>query len=80
MEFGKIITHDSYHNGQRKSHKIEYSIPVIAQDKTQVMTEIIKGLELITSKKTSKLIIEIAADPKTFSFKMVTKNYITDEN
>ena len=79
MNYGKRSVEESYFNGQLKSRKVRYSVPEVVQDKTQAMSEIIKGLELITSKQTYKLTIDVTADPKTHNFRMVTKTYIVEE-
>ncbi len=79
MQFGKKTTHESYFDGRIKSTKVEYSIPVLVSDKSQVLNEIIKGLELITTKQTKDLVIKVEADPKTHSFKLVTRQYTVEE-
>lgn len=79
MDYGKKSTQESYFKGQLKSRKVEYSIPEVVKDKAQVMTEVIKALELITNKKTTEVGLKIVADPKTHNFRLVTKSYIVEE-
>lgn len=79
MEYGKIITHKSYYGGKLKSEKTEYSIPVLVQDRSHLLKEIIDCLELITDKKTSKMEILVEADPKTYRIKLITKKYVIDK-
>ena len=75
LNFGKRITHESYFNGALKSTKTEYSIPELIRDKPQALSELMKCMELISSKQTSDLTIHIKADPKTHEVRMITKVY-----
>jgi len=75
LKFGKKITYEGYYDGKLKSTKVEYSIPMVIQDKTQVMTELLAALELIRNGDTSKISITIEADPKTHYLRLLTKNY-----
>jgi len=75
LKYGKKITYEGYYDGKLKSTKVEYSIPMMIQDKSQVMTELLKGLELIKNKETNKVTIIIEADPKTHYLRLLTKNY-----
>jgi hypothetical protein len=79
MDYGKIITHKSYFNGQLKSEKTEYSIPKLIQDKNHAITEIIDCLSLISDHRTTKVEIIVEADPKTYKMKLITKKYIIDK-
>lgn len=80
MDFGKRITHESYFNGALKSTKTEYSIPELINDKTQALSELMKCLDLIDSRKTNHLTIVVQADPKTGNIKLITKSYIVEQN
>jgi ligand-binding sensor protein len=75
LSFGKIIKHESYFRGQLKSSKIEYSVPIVVTNKNEVMSELIKCLQLIIDKETTNVSIEIKADPDTHDFKLLTKKY-----
>lgn len=75
MDFGKRITHESYHNGQLSATRTEYSVPELIKDKAQALSEIMKCLELISSKQTSDVTIIIRADPKTHDIRMITHTY-----
>ena len=75
MAFGKVITEQSYYKGRVAVVTTRYQIPEITKDKTQVLHEIIKSIELITSKQTHTVDIRIEADPKTHNFKLVTRTY-----
>jgi glutamyl/glutaminyl-tRNA synthetase len=79
INYGKRIVSDSYFNGELKSKKVTYSIPVVVSDQAEALTEIMKALELITSSKTHELSVVIKSDPKTHQFKLVTKNYTVSE-
>lgn len=79
MDYGKKSTQESWFNGQLKSKKVEYSIPEVVKDKGQVMTEVIKALELITNQKTTEITLKVVADPKTHNFKLITKSYVVEE-
>lgn len=78
LKYGKRITYEGYYDGKLKSTKVEYSIPMVIQDKSQVMTELLSALDLIKNKETNKISITIEADPKTHYLRMLTKNYIIE--
>lgn len=78
LKYGKKITYEGYYDGKLKSTKVEYSIPMIIQDKSQVMAEMLNVLELIRKKETSKVSIIIEADPKTHYLRLLTKNYTVE--
>lgn len=78
LDYGTKTTKESYYNHELKSTKVEYSIPILVQDKNQVLTEIINALELITSHQTHKLTITVETDPKTHYFRLLTKQYMLD--
>ena len=78
LKYGKRITYEGYYDGKLKSTKVEYSIPMVIQDKSQVMTELLSDLDLIKNKETNKISITIEADPKTHYLRMLTKNYIIE--
>lgn len=80
LQYGKITEHKSFHNGELRSTKMEYSIPTVVHDKTDVLNELMKCIELITDKKTYKLTITIDADAKTHELKLLTKSYIVNRN
>jgi hypothetical protein len=79
MEFGKVITHESYFNGQLKSTKVEYSIPELIKDKSEALSAVMKCLDLISTKQTHHLTITVEADKATHNFKLVTRSYITEK-
>lgn len=79
MEFGKKSKHESWFDGELKSSKTEYSIPILVKDKNTVMSEILKALELVTNKETCDITIMIKADPKTYDFRLLTKVYTIQE-
>lgn len=78
LDFGKIIKHESYFNGQLKSTKTEFSIPELVKDKSEALSSIMKCLDLITSKQTHHLTITIEADKVTHNIKLITKSYIAE--
>lgn len=79
MDFGKKTISESYVRGQLKRTKTTYSVPMLVQDRTQAFNEILKSLELISSKQTHELTLKIEADPKTGHFRMITKEYTVSE-
>ena len=79
MDYGKTIKTESYFNGRIKSTKVEYSIPVLIQDKSQALAEVMKALDLITTKQTHTLTIRVEADPKSHFFRLITKQYVVEE-
>jgi len=79
IDYGKKIITESYFGGKKKE-KIEYQIPMIVNTKAMALGEVIKSFDLITNKTTHKLTITIEADPRTHEFKMVTKQYSSNEN
>jgi transposase-like protein len=76
MKYGKITTTKSYFDDKLVKTTDEYSEPVLVTDKAQALNEAIKALELITSKVSNKVVIEVEADPITYHFKLITKKYI----
>jgi hypothetical protein len=78
MNYGKKTIHESYFDGELKSSKIEYSIPILIKDKSQVISEIMTALELINSRQTNNVLINIKADAKTHEIKLITRTYTTD--
>jgi hypothetical protein len=79
LSFGKIITHESFHDGQLRSTKTEYSIPILISNKTQALSELMECLKLIDTKQTEQIIITIKADPKTNNIRLITKSYIIEK-
>lgn len=75
--FGRVITSESYFNGKLKSTKVEYSIPTLVKEKSEVLSELLKCLDLITTKQTHHLTITVEADPATHNVKMITRSYVT---
>jgi len=75
MDFGKRTVQESYFDGKLKSTKTEYSVPEIIKDKTHALSVIMKCMELIDSKETTNMQIEIKADPKTHKIRLITKTY-----
>lgn len=79
MAFGKVISEESYFNGRVKTKTVRYQVPELVKDKNQVLQELMKCLELITSKQTSTLDIRIEADPKTHEFRLITRSYVVEK-
>lgn len=75
MDYGKRTTHESYFDGKLKSTKTEYSVPELIKDKAHALTVIMKCMELIDSRETTNMKIEIKADPKTHEIRLITKTY-----
>lgn len=79
MQYGRRITTQSYHNGTLKTQRVEYQVPELIMDKTQALSEVMKAIDLITTKQTHKLTIIVEADPRTHHFKSITKQYAVEE-
>jgi len=81
MQYGKRIITESYYKGQLSGGKpkVEYQIPELVGDKSQALSEIIKGLELIANRQTTKVVLTVEADPKTYTFKHVITQYLAEE-
>jgi len=79
IAFGKITKEESYFNGRIKTTKVSYSVPELVKDKNDTLTELMKALDLITSKQTDTLTIKIEADPKTHAFRLITKSYVVEK-
>lgn len=77
LEYGKIITSQSFFKGKQTNEQIAYSIPVLIEDKSQLLSEIIKAVDLIDNKLTHTVKLTISAG-KDFKLKMITKEYICD--
>lgn len=76
LSYGRKITTESYFDGKLKNTKVEYSVPKMIQDKSQALNEIMKSIELLTTKQTDTLTLVIESDPKTGHFRLITKKYI----
>lgn len=79
LPYGKIIEHKSYHAGELRSTKVEYSIPTIVKDRTEALNELMKCIELITDKQTYRMTVQIDADPRTHELKLLTKTYVVEQ-
>jgi len=77
LQYGKIITSDSFFNGKPTNRQVAYSIPVIVTDKSQLLGEIIKAIDLISKKQTHTLKLTVHAG-KDFGLKMLTKEYVVE--
>lgn len=78
MEQGKK-TVEAYHDGVLKNkRRTTYSLPVMVRDKSQVLTEVMKSIDLITSHEAHEVSILITAD-KDYNFKLLTKEYTVVE-
>jgi hypothetical protein len=80
LDYGKKSTHESYHNGELKSIKTEYSIPVVVTSKPEVLTQLMDCVDLITTKQTDTVSVTIKADPKTHEIRLITRSYITEKS
>ena len=74
MDFGKKITTESYAHGKVKKTTVAYVKPELVKDKSDLLSEIISGLNLITDKKTKCLRFTIETDSK-YQLKLVTREY-----
>lgn len=79
MGFGRIKTTESYFNGRIKSTKVEYEVPELVDNKADALSELMRAIDLITTKQTHCLTIRIEADPVTHKLKLITKNYVVEK-
>lgn len=79
LSFGKKIVSESFSNGKQTKRVITYSIPILVADRVQVMSEMMKALDLITSKQTDELTLTIRND-KNHNLKFLIKSYEIVEN
>lgn len=89
LQFGKRVTvetdkegnqrrtSESFSGGEQTKKEISYSIPVVVEDKSQLLSEIIKAIDLITDKKIHTLKLTIHAN-EDFELKMITKEYFVE--
>lgn len=77
LQYGKIITSDSYFNGKPTNRVVTYSIPIVVSVKSQVLSEIIKAIDLITSKQTYSVNLLIKAG-KDHQLKMMVVEYAVE--
>lgn len=75
IQFGREISTKSYFGGALKSEKVEYSIPEKAHDKSDVLNEVLKAMEIINNGTTDKMTIIIEKDRATKHYKLVTRQY-----
>lgn len=75
LQFGRAVTTESYFDGKLKGRKIEYSIPEKAFDKSEVLNEVLKALEIINNGTTDKMTIIVEKDRVTKHYKLVTRQY-----
>lgn len=68
--YGKKII--SYFNGQ-PTEKIEYSISVLIKDKSTLLNEIIKAIDLISTKQTHSITLHIKADDDYNLHRIITE-------
>lgn len=78
LQFGKKITYESYNGGKQTKKEISYSVPIMVVDKSQLLSEIIKAIDLITDKQTTNVILDIKAD-ENYNLRMLVKEYLTDK-
>lgn len=72
------ITKESFHKGNVKTKKSFLEIPIPVKDKSSALTEIIKGLELISVEKTRQVHFTIETN-HDYSFKTVIRCYEVEE-
>ncbi len=59
MEFGRIITSESYFKGELKSSRKEYEESKLANNKADLVTEVLRALDLVVNDVSPKVTIEI---------------------
>lgn len=71
IQFGKKII--SYFNGV-PSEKTEFHVPVLVNNKSEVLRAIIEAIDLITTRQTKVINIKITAD-EDYKIKKVVKEF-----
>lgn len=79
LNFGKKHTEESYFRGAVSKKRVTYEIPIPVQNRNQALTEIMKSLDVISSKETDEVTLKIENDKKTGTIRMITKTYTVDE-
>lgn len=79
IDYGKIITSESYFEGKQTNKQIAYSIPIVVKDKSEILSEIIKVIDLICEKQTHTVKLTVQSG-KDFNIKLLTTEYIVDRN
>lgn len=77
MEYGQVSNIEVYHEGKLVDEKAGHVFHTKVKSRLDVINEVMNAIELIESKQTSKLVLTISADPKDFSFRLFTKDYVT---
>ena len=77
MKFGKKTVTESFFNGKTQKKVLTYSIPIKVTDQSQLLSEFIKALDLITSKQSEEVTLHIKAPG--YKLQSMTKEYITGE-
>ena len=78
LEYGKRIT-ESYHQGELTVTRVSYSIPSVITDRKQVISEIMKALDLITEGQTCEVKLVIEGN-KQHEVKKITRDYTLIKN
>ena len=78
LEYGKVITEETIVAGKTQSTSVKYSVSRKVLDRAQALSQVIKALELITTRQTTKLEFIIEADPKTGHFDRIVKTYLVE--
>lgn len=74
LQYGKITVCESYSEGKKTKTETIYSIPIKIIDKSHLLGEIIKAIEMIEMKKTHQVTLTIS-DDKEFNIKLLRSEY-----
>lgn len=79
MDFGKRTTVESFFDGSLASKKVTYTVPIRVQDRNQALSEMMKSLDVLSSRKSDGVTLSIETDKKSGAIRMITKTYTVDE-
>ncbi len=78
MKYGKIHTTESYEDGNISKVKKEIEQSVSLEDKNAALALFFECLELMGTKQSYKVVLELHADPFTYKLKRGVKKWQTE--
>ena len=76
MQYGRIITTESYFKGERKSMKREAEESVSVANKAELVSEILSGLDALLNGTSPKITLEI--EPHDKGYMRIVKKYVIE--
>ena len=78
LEYGKVVTEETIVAGATTKHEVKYSISRMVDGRSQALSEIMKALDLVSSKQTHNVTISVEADPRTHNFKRIVRTHLVE--